>query len=307
MDKRKLFIQLGLILVLVGMYVAKDFFAADMQPEPVQEAQIQDEPVQTLAKTDINDCKETVFHYAKQSADPDRTLPRQKFELDMPQTARPDIFDGACLPLTEAADMHYFDGAVFLGDGSISDFQDYVAEQRLSDAEYLGNARFAAIKNYSVYEAIQPVTDASVHMTVSGQKKSPEQILQEYVATKVFIVMGTNDLATSTVDEFIDNYIKLIDNILQINKQIKIIVQTIPPVTLYGETKSIYNAKIDVYNEALAQMAVEKGVSLADAAFRLKDEAGYLAGQLCTDDKSRLNAEAYMIWTEYLLKHTVNG
>lgn len=280
---------------------------ADIQPVPAPQvqAQVNSEPVQTLAGTNTEHGTEFIFHYAQQDPDPDRTLPRQKYELDMPQTERSAAFDRACLSLTQTADMTYFNDAVFLGDEAVSDFQDYVAEQRLSDASYFGNARFAAIKNYSVYEAIQPVTDASVHMSVSGTKMAPEQLLREYGATKVFICLGTNDLATGTVDEFIANYETLIDSILQVNQQIQIIVQTIPPVTLYGESQSVYNAKIDTYNEALAAMASEKGVYLADPAFRLKDEAGYLAGQLCTDDKSRLNSEAYMIWTEYLLKHTV--
>ena len=199
----------------------------------------------------------------------------------------------------------YFDDVVFLGDSYVSDFQDYVAEQRLTNSEFFGNARFICVENDSVQEAIQPVTDSSMHMSVNGQKYAPEELLKQYQAGKVYICLGFRDVAQCNVDDFIENYRKLTDSIVKQNDGIVIVIQTIPPVPLYGEKESIYNAKIDTYNERLAEFAKQSGYYLADPALRLKDDAGYLAQQLCLQEDGRLNQTAYEIWSDYLMKHAV--
>lgn len=308
MDKRKILIQVGIVLVLVSMYVVKDFFIFDAEVPEQKQQNIEVEQISSQALAASNEqetSEEIIFHYAAETPNPNKTVPRQKFDLDMPQITRSEKFDLASIRMSDKADMSYFEDAIFLGDGSISDFQDYVAEQRLSDSSYFVNSKFVAIKNYSVYEAIQPVSDSSIHISLDGVKLAPEQIIEKYNAKKVFICLGMNDVGNSTVDEFIDNYKKLIKNIMDINKDVKIIIQTIPPVTLYGEKQSIYNAKIDTYNEALIELITEKNIYLADPAFRLKDTSGYLAIQLCSDDISRLNKEAYTVWVEYLLNHAI--
>lgn len=314
MNGKKIIIQVLILLILVGMYMAKDFLMFDAErvdgPAVEQEQQenesLQTDITQTMAsEQESTQSEEFIFHYAAQQPDPDRTLPRQKYELDMPQTQRSDSFTEACLPLCEPVESSYFDDVVFLGDSYVSDFQDYVAEQRLTNSEFFGSARFICVENYSVEEAIQPVTDTSMHMSVNGQKYAPEELLKQYQAKKVYICLGFRDVARCNVDDFIENYKKLTESIAKQNDGIMIVVQTIPPVPLYGEKESIYNAKIDTYNERLAEFAKQSGYYFADPALRLKDDAGYLAQQLCLQEDGRLNQTAYEIWSDYLMKHAV--
>lgn len=266
---------------------------ADETKPPQEENTAQDENIMQYESEDIRDGV---------------TPPRELYDLPIPSVTRSEETSMVSLKKTDRQPYSYFDDSLFIGDSVGVGLQNYVTEKRKSDDSFMGTARFLCIGNYSVHEAIRSPDDSkSIHRAVNGVKKPPAYFVSENDITKVFICLGLNDVALYTEDEFIDKYLILISDIRDAAPEVQIIIQSITPITLYGERKALYNAKIDSYNEALAEASAANGCFFADIAMVFKDKAGYLASQLSSDDYCHLENEAYGIWVEYLLTHAVGA
>ena len=74
----------------------------------------------------------------------------------------------------------------------------------------------------------------------------------------MYICLGLNDVGQFSADEYIANYKTLVENFRREIPDLKIAIQSVTPITLYGEKQVLYNAKIDEYNERLAKFAKEE-------------------------------------------------
>lgn len=121
--------------------------------------------------------------------------------------------------------------------------------------------------------------------------------------TKVFIQVGTNDLAMGIAEEQImEDYSRVIEEI-QVNSRAEIFVNSILPVQdLPGEFYR--NSEILSLNRVLKQLCAAKGVTFIDLSDQFTDDSGNL-NQAFTNDGLHLNAKGYLIWAD-ILKKLVN-
>ncbi len=285
-----------LAYVMLSAWVGKD-------PRVPTDATVPDEPTPSQ-----NEEAGFVFtRYAARSVPENAELPRDKYELPLPETQRDADYCSRIAPVTPTVTSDsYFDRAVFIGDSVTEGLEKYVQKKRKTSPDFFGSAQFLAISGYGVYEATRPASSPkALHPTVDGQKIPPADFLASCGADKVYLCLGLNDIGLYTEEDCLHYYELLIRSIREKNPDIRIVIQSVTPLTLYGEKKLLYNKKIDAYNRKLAYMAQKNDCAFLDISDMLKDTDGYLAYELSSDDAFRLETEAYALWVRYLRCHCV--
>ena len=123
--------------------------------------------------------------------------------------------------------------------------------------------------------------------------------------SRIFIMIGVNDIAKNTPDEIIvSNYKKIIDNIRIASPSTKIIVQSILPTNNnFTEFKNHQNktAHIVFVNNALENLCKEYDLVYVDLHGAFLDDENKLNKQY-TNDGLHINGFGYMKWKEILLE-----
>lgn len=233
-------------------------------------------------------------------------LPRDKYGLPYPQKERPEDVQAMLVQHTAKSGYEYFDNSVFLGDSVTLGLKNYTTKKRKTDSYFLGNAKFIAVGSYSVADTLVPVDSPnSIHSLYNGTVTQPQDIIADMGVKRVFICLGLNDVGIYTKTEYLNNYSFLINRIRKAVPDIQIAILSVTPLTVEGERKILYNAKIDEYNNALAAFSVENGCYFIDVSTVLKDELGYLADELSSDNYCHLEPTAYDAWLEYMMTHCI--
>lgn len=123
--------------------------------------------------------------------------------------------------------------------------------------------------------------------------------------TKIFIMIGINDIAKSTPDSvIIDNYKKVIANIKNASPSTKIIVQSILPTNNnFSEFKRHQNktAHILFVNKTLQDYCALLKIEYIDLYSAFLDDEKKLAKKY-TNDGLHINGFGYMKWKEILME-----
>ncbi|MBE6892040.1 MAG: hypothetical protein E7481_08475 [Ruminococcaceae bacterium] len=233
-------------------------------------------------------------------------LPRDKYGLPYPQKERPEDVQTMLVQHTAKSGYEYFDNSVFLGDSVTLGLKNYTTKKRKTDSYFLGNAKFIAVGSYSVADTLTAVDSPdSIHSLYNGVITQPQDIIADMGVKRVFICLGLNDVGIYTKTEYLNNYSFLINRIRKAVPDIQIAILSVTPLTVEGERKILYNAKIDEYNNALAAFSIENGCYFIDVSTVLKDELGYLADELSSDNYCHLEPAAYDAWLEYMMTHCI--
>lgn len=169
-----------------------------------------------------------------------------------------------------------FKNDVFIGD-SIT--EGIISYGLVDDSKVIANKGFTALKAQN---------------EVTGLKGSAPQ--------KIFILLGINDvLYDMTSEQFIENYIQVVNKLKSEAPNAQIYIQSIFPVSNKAENKKprLSNFRIDEFNSALKQMASEQGVYFIDVASLFKDDSGCMREE-CTFDGIHLKYKYYISWLDYL-------
>lgn len=198
------------------------------------------------------------------------------------------------VPVSTAVDLSYFDDAVFIGDSRTEGF---LLNMNLSQA--IAYTHKGLMVN-TVFT--QEVID------INGTKLSIMDALKETEFSKVYIMLGINELGWTYSSKFIDKYSEVIDEIKEINPDAVIYIQSILPVSEEVSATHAYvkNDKIKEYNALIFQMAAEKEVFFLDTAAAVMDENGCLPADAATDG-IHLKKKYCELWLQYLVTHTVTG
>lgn len=193
----------------------------------------------------------------------------------------------------KTADDDYFDDAVFIGDSRTEGF-------------ILNNGLTAKITSYT-YKGLSVdkiFTDKVINM--DGKKLTIIEALKETSFSKVYVMLGINEIGWVYSSMFIDKYAKIIDEIKNINPKCTIYVQSIIPVTekVSNEHQYIKNNKINEYNSLIKEMAEEKSVYYLNVQEVIVNENGILPNDAATDG-IHLNKKYCEKWFEYLKNHTI--
>ena len=205
----------------------------------------------------------------------------------------------------DPVDASYFDDAAFVGD-SVSLKLSYYA----MSTKKLGEAQFFTAGSLGANNALWEISDESVHPSYRGEKMLIEDCIANSGAKKVYLMLGMNDLALYGIEDTIAAYDTLITNILAKSSGVKIIVQSMTPMTdtsnIYGT--SLNNDVIREYNSRLEIFCADKGYTFADVASVMYDENGqHLNRNYCSDPDDmgvHFTEAGCDAWIEYLSTHT---
>ena len=209
-----------------------------------------------------------------------------------PQTAA-DVGLGSSVtvPESEAVDDSYFADAVFVGDSRTEGLKMYSG---LDSSQFFSSVGMDVDKVF---------TDQVV--SLNGQLLTVAQALEQASYSKVYIMLGMNELGWVYESVFADNYARIIDTIRESHPDATIYVQSILPVSQWKDgSNDIYtNANVVRLQKALVAMCEEKGVNYVNVAEGIQDEQGYLPSE-ATQDGVHLTPEYCQRWMDYLKTHT---
>lgn len=224
------------------------------------------------------------------------TMPeRTKLIQQLPQ--EPELAEEAAEePVEEAVtpvENTYFSDAVFLGDSRTEGFYLYSG---LKEGQYL----------YSVGATVESVFSKSTQQTAAG-KVPMLDALADMECSKVYIMLGVNELGWVSSQTFRNQYGKVIDRVQADHPDATVVIQSILPVSQAQDNKKTYvnNARIREYNALLEELAEEKDCVYLDVASAVSDETGCLRADW-TFDGVHLNTAGCQAWLQYLKEHPVD-
>ena len=189
------------------------------------------------------------------------------------------------------SDKSYFDDALFIGDSRTAGLQIYGT---LDNADYFASA---GLNLYTVN---------SVKVEVEkGKKIKLEQMLEENVYGKVYIMLGINELGYD-FDTTVAKYQAFIEYIFEKQPQTIIYVCANMHVnSLRNELDEIHNnAAINRMNEQISRFADGERVFYLDVNPLFDDEYGNLSQEYISDD-THLMGMYYTTWCDWYCQNTV--
>lgn len=189
----------------------------------------------------------------------------------------------------------YFEDALFLGDSRTVGMQEYGG---LKDI-----ATFYASTGMTIYKLF---TAEIVELPDQNEKITIEEALQHQSFSKIYIMVGINEMGTGTVDRFAETYKAAVEHLQELQPDAIIYIQAILKVTTARSDKGDYinNEGIEARNEALSQLADGKKIFYVDVNPALCDEDGGMV-QDYTFDGVHLKAKYINLWLEYLKDNAV--
>ncbi len=206
------------------------------------------------------------------------------------------------------ADQSYLDDAVFIGDSVSLKLKNYVTAQRKVNSGFFGKAQFLAAGSMGSANALKPLSESSIHPLYNGKKALLEDSVAAMGVKKVYIMLGTNDIALYGIEGSVANMTKLLANIKAKSPDVSIFVQSSTPIVKAKQMKTLNNPNLQAYDTALSKMCKEKGYYFVDVASAMRDKEGNLPLEYCSDPDNlgiHFTDKACDIWINYILTHTV--
>lgn len=200
----------------------------------------------------------------------------------------------APVPESAAVDDSYFSDAVFIGDSRTEGFMLYAGP---SEASYLTAVGLMVDTIFTEPYIKQGDKKVTVMDALAGMDFS-----------KVYLMLGVNELGWVYGSIFQEYYGRIVDKIREINPDAVIYIQSILPVTAERDAAgSIYNnSRILEFNGLLKELCQEKEVYYVNVAEAVADESGCLPED-DSFDGVHLLPDACKVWLDYLKTHTVEG
>ena len=198
----------------------------------------------------------------------------------------------------------WFDDAVFVGD-SVTLALDYACS---GDKSLLGNAQFACAQSLGYHNALWDLdTEGAVHPTYQGETILSETAAEKTGATKVFVMLGVNDIGTYGADDTMEQAKQLAERILSHTPGVKLYFQSTTPMLADKESGWLNNDKITDFNDQLKAYCEARGYSFIDVYHQVCDDSGALNPTYCSDPDNQgihFNTDGCTVWANYL-KSTV--
>lgn len=211
------------------------------------------------------------------------------------EIVQPEVI-ATILEESEAVGDEYFADAVFAGDSLTDGFRIYDVGQHFDVISFVGLSPATAIT--------QPVYKAA-----DGTMLTMAEAIRYLGSRKAYILLGTNGLEWSTPESLIQGYAKLVDQLMSVNPDTYIILQSIPPVTqkTASDRPKFTKERVEYYNSLIKELAIEKGIYFLDVYSAFVTEEGYLSTSIAAHDGIHMFPSGYKIWFEYITTHTIKG
>lgn len=282
----------GLIIVWVCLFIVSSFFSgcgtSDTQGTTKEVTQATEEQTTEATSEEVTETQEETTEKAEEASASEESPVTYEYTQ---------------------VDDSYFNDAVFIGDSISYGFELYVTEKRANGETVLGEAQFLTSGSLSYGNSLWDVSDESVHPTYNGEKMKLEDAIAQIKPGKIFILLGTNDVALYGVEQTIANADTEISRMLEASPGAEIFIMSTTPKYSPAESNvdgALNNADIDALNVAMRQFAVEKGYNFMNIAPLFKDETGGLAADYCSDKEGmgiHFTSAAYDIWLDFLYSY----
>ncbi len=190
----------------------------------------------------------------------------------------------------EPVGNEYFADAVFIGDSRTVGLYEYGGLEE--------TAQFYASTGLTVYKLF-----SAEIVEVPGQKEkiSVEEALTENSFSKIYLMIGINEMGTGTVDSFIEAYAEAVEHLKELQPDAVIYLQGIMKVTKERSDKGDYinNEGIEARNERIAGLADGERVFYLDVNPEVCDGTGGMV-QSYTYDGVHLKAQYIPLWLDFL-------
>lgn len=115
----------------------------------------------------------------------------------------------------------------------------------------------------------------------------------------VVLMIGINSLRNIDVNECIEDYRILVDNVLS-RWDFELYIMSVTPISKNESGEDAPPPEnIVAFNKAIAEIAQEKGATYVDLYSQVVDDSGYIK-DIYTEDGLHLSDEAYEVWTEMI-------
>lgn len=126
--------------------------------------------------------------------------------------------------------------------------------------------------------------------------------ITRYQPSKIFLLIGVNDLLFHPPVRILKNYRKIVQEISSASPSTKLYLQSVLPVNPKVRNMPISNADILVLNEGIRQISVDFQTTFIDLHPHFLNAQGALHEQF-TLDGIHLDAEGYFVWRDILIPY----
>ncbi len=170
----------------------------------------------------------------------------------------------------------FFDGALFIGDSMTREFGNYVRAQRNRDEGFFGSAKFMGEVSMTVYQA----SSKDAVFSYRGGHVALTKGINLNEATKVFLMLGANDIYCRDWDTVRADYCRMIERIQADCPGVEIIVEGVNPGTkMFCDNRNLDIDHWNSFNDVLRGICAEYGLGFFTFARELMDENGYLRSE----------------------------
>lgn len=219
-------------------------------------------------------------------------------EIDQPNSLNPNTHKtnqkSTRLVETERANQSYLESLFFIG-----------------DSRTIGLQAHASLDPTKVFAEDGLNHEAALTKKVVKLQEFKSISIPEAVSITVPDIMvvnfGINGIAWMSVENFMEGYELLIDELIASSPESIIVIAAIMPVS-YEYTRrddGVTNEKIDQANEALYSMARRRGLYYLATNEALKDDDNNLRSDYHSGDGLHYSKAAYDVIVDYILSHEI--
>jgi lysophospholipase L1-like esterase len=115
------------------------------------------------------------------------------------------------------------------------------------------------------------------------------------IPSKIFLMIGVNDLLFYKKEKIIANYKKIVSEIRAQSPSTQLYLYSILPVNDTVRNIPVKNEDINFINKEIEQIAFDNQLIYIDLSSKFKNESGILFSNF-TSDGVHLNGDAYLLW-----------
>lgn len=212
-------------------------------------------------------------------------------EADLTDTE--EVVNEDILGETEDAGQEYIDDTLFLGDSNTVRMMNYGITSLDNTLAVVG----MGIQSVKTLKCIQ----------FSGYSEPITMIdaIKLMKPSRIIITFGTNNANGMSVEDFIKKYTEALDAIVSIEPNVDILINSIPPICQKNSYPKLSQNSIDKFNNALIDLAKDKGYKYIDSASVMKNEStGYAKDGYTVSDGIHISEDGFAAMFTYIRTHS---
>ena len=196
---------------------------------------------------------------------------------------------------TQDAGKEYVENTLFVGDSNTYRYMNYGYTDLTNDIGVVGMG-------------IQDVTGiACVRFVGYSSDVTIPEAVSIMQPRRIIIGFGTNNADTdASVDNFIQQYVRALDAIESAYPYADIIINAVPPLARDHQNASLSMTTIDKFNQALADLAEDRGCYFLNSSSALKDSTtGFARDGYTIEDGYHLSEPGVKALFDYIRTHAL--